>query len=232
MNFKACQVINEKFSLDANNVPYFEGVNGKVFITEGMEKGYIYAALYFYDDVAKEIAKLEKMVRKIVEECLMEAPGAKPALLVVDVSRRVALAIGNDSLDVLIKQVLSEREKNISLMPTPEETKKYDDICESIFLELTTALYDSVIQKSTKGASDISTSTLTQKYIDAMTERQKKLLAPALKMVAFLNGIKLDDFRLTDDFNVYFTKHVLKKTFDEQEKIIKEKLKKLMAENS
>ena len=223
--------MNEKFSLDENNVPYLNGPNGKVFVTEGMAKGYIYAAMYFFDAVDKEVKKLEKMVRKIIDECLMEAPATQPALLLIEVSRRVATALGNDSLDALIKQILSEKEKHISLMPTPEETKKYEDICQSIFLELTTALHDSVIIKAVKEGYT-SSSALSQKYIEVMTDRQKKLFAPALRMVAFLNGTKLEDFRMTPDFRVFFRKEILKKLFDEQEEIIKEKLKKMMAENS
>ena len=50
MNYKTCKILNDNFKLDEKyNV--FLNVKKKIEITDGLEKGYIYAAMYFYDEV-------------------------------------------------------------------------------------------------------------------------------------------------------------------------------------
>ena len=232
MNYKTCQALNKNFALNEKSIPYFVGGGEKAVVTDGMEKGYIYAALYFFDEVAKEIAKLDKMVRKVLEEVKMDAPAIEPAVLMVEASRRIKDIIGDDGLDALIKQIIGEESKHLSLLPDKIELEKYEKVCDAIFVELVTGVYQKTIVGAERQPDGTMVTALSQKYIDTMTERQKKLFSPALRMVAFLNGLRLDNFSSTPEFKITFMPEKLKKSFDEQEDIIKEKLKKLMAEHT
>lgn len=230
MNFKTCKVLNEHFLLDEEFVPYVKGKNNqKVYVTDSLEKGYIYASLFFYDEVTKEIAKLEKMIRKMYDEVMMDAVNPDPAILMLDLSRRAKDIIGNDSLDALIKKILSEHGKHMALLPDKKETDKYEKICESILTELLTSFYDATIRNATQ-EGNVRTFSLSQKYIAALTERQKKLINPALRMVGFLNDLRLDEFK-AKDYAMSFRPVKLGNPFSAQEEKIKLGLKKLMAAN-
>jgi len=232
MKFKTCQFVNDHFSLDDKFLPFFKNPKEKsIYVTDGLEKGYIYASLFFYDEVHKETAKLEKVVNKTLEEAKMDAPNIDPSIMMVEVSRRVKDIIGDSGLDCLIKQVLARETKHIALIPDEQELEKFDLIQESIFLELLTNFYNLTIKNATE-EGPYKTVSLAQKYIDGMTERQKKLFSPALRMVGFLNDIRLDDYQASEDFKVKFRPERLNKPFDAQEEAIKTSLKKLMSENS
>ena len=231
MRYKTCQVIHENFLLDDKSAPYFNGANKKIFVTDGLEKGYIYASLFFYDEVQKEITKLEKEIRSTWEAVLMDAPEIQPGPLMVEISRRVKDVIGDDSLDALIKEILAEKEKHISLVPDEKEKQKYDTIRDSILAELLASFYDITIKKAEQ-QGPFRTIKLSDKYVTAMTERQKKLFSPAVRMVGFLNNIRLEDYVANETFEISYKPERLLKPFDAQEEIIKNSLKKLIADNS
>jgi len=232
MTFKTCKVINDHFLLDENFAPYLLNRKGtKIPVEEGIEKGYIYASLYFYDEVQKEVKKLEKMIRKIHEEVLLESPNIDPAILMVEMSRRVKDSIGDDSLDALIKEVLAEKSKHISLLPDEKETEKFEKIQDSILTEIIATFYKTTIEQSTDEGA-LKTVTLTQKYIESLSVRQKKLVSPAMRMVAFLNDIKLDKFKITPEFKATFKIEKLKKPFEGEELAVKDSLKQLMAQHA
>jgi len=230
MNYRSAKIINDNFKLDEKFVPYHDGVK-KIKVEDAMAKGYVYAAMYFYDEVNKEIVKLEKMIRKTVDEVMMESPAIELPILLVEVSKRVRDIIGDDGLDLLIKNMLGERDKHLSLLPTADEKAKYEKICQSIFTELAESLFATVLGRAESGEGEYR-SALTEKYVAAMTERQKKLFSPALRMIAFVNGFKLVELKVSPEFEVVFQIEKLKKPFAEQEEIIKDNLKKLMSENS
>jgi len=231
MTFKTCQVINDNFKLDEKFVPYIVGPNNaKVVITDGLDKGYIYACLYFYDEVKKETNKLEKMIRKTYDEVTVDVAQADPAVYMLEVSNRVKEVIGNDGLDALIKQILAERGRHISLIPDKQEIDKYQKICDAILTELMTNFYETTITKAADNGG-FRTVTISQKYLDTMTERQRRLLAPAMRMVAFLNDARLDEFKISPDFTITFTPARLNNPFAPQEEKIKESLKKIMEKN-
>jgi hypothetical protein len=231
MNYKTCKVLNDKFKLDEKYNVLLNTEKKKIEVTDGLEKGYIYAAMYFYDEVDKEIKKLEKIVRQQLDMIILESPDMDVAIMLLELSRRVKASIGDDSLDALIKEVLGEYHKHIALALDPKEAEKLTLIKESILAETIDNLYQTIINKPETEKDGFKRVALTQAYKDKMTERQKKLISPAIKMVGFLNGIKIDslDFK---DFNVSFKVFAMAQPFTEKEEAIKISLKKLMGDNT
>jgi len=226
MNYKTCKILNDKFKLD-DKYNVFLNTAKKVEVTDGLEKGYIYAAMFFYDEVAKEIAKLEKIVRQELDMISLESPDMDVAIMLLELSRRVRAAIGDDSLEALIKEVLGENRKHIALALEPKEAEKLDTIKESILAETISNLYQTLIHKPETERDGFKRVALTQSYADKLTERQKKLIIPAIKMVGFLNDIKVDSLDIKD-FNATFKVFAVSTPFSAKEEGIKASLKTLM----
>ena len=230
MTYKTCKILNDRFKLDEKyNV--FLNASKKVEITDGLEKGYIYAAMYFYDEVDKEIKKLEKIVRKELEMLMFESPNMDVAIKLLELSRRVKASIGDDSLDALIKEVLGEETKHIALALEPKEAEKLDTIKESILAETIDNLFQTLLNKPDTESDGFKRVALTQAYSDKLTERQKKLMAPAVKMIGFLNDIKVDSLEIKD-FVVSFKVFALASPFAAKEEGLKKNLKRLMGDNA
>lgn len=229
MDFKGCKVLNDRFRLDQQfNVVL--ATNGSP-VTDGLAKGYVYSAMFLYDEVDKEIKKLEKVVRKQMDAVLMESPNIQVPILLLEISRRVAKQIGDDSLDALIKEVLSERQKHISLATEQKEVEKLNIIKESIFTETAANLFQTVIENSSVNIAGYNDIVLAEAYVGKMTPRQKRLLSPALKMVGFMNDRRIDELSITPDFHVVFKAYSLPQPFHEKEEGIKTYLKNLMGGN-
>jgi len=230
MNYKTCKVMNDRFRLDEKyNV--FLNTEKNIEVTDGLEKGYIYASMYFYDEVDKELRKLEKIVRKELDLLVLESPHMDVAIMLVELSRRVKAAIGDDSLDALIKETLGETRKHIALALEPKEAEKLDNIKESILKETIDNLYQTLINRPDTEKDGSKRVSLTQAYVDKMTERQKKLIAPAIKMVGFLNDVKVDAL-VIKDFAVEFKPFAVAMPFSAKEEGIKKNLKKLIGDNT
>ena len=224
MNYKTVAKMNESFVLD-EKYELFLGANNEP-VRDSLLKGYIYANLYFFDEVEKELNKLRKMIEKIREEIAMEVDiGDDPSKLLLELSVRVRNAIGDDSLDAFIKEILAETHKHIALMPDERENEKFLKVKESILLELF-ANFFKITFSSIKAGGDTPSFQLPQKYVDDMTERQKKLLAPAIRMVGFANRIRLDKLEIRPDFTVRIVPEQLSEDFDKQEESIKHNIKR------
>ena len=222
--------MNDRFRLDEKyNV--FLNTEKNIEVTDGLEKGYIYASMYFYDEVDKELRKLEKIVRKELDLLVLESPHMDVAIMLVELSRRVKAAIGDDSLDALIKETLGETRKHIALALEPKEAEKLDNIKESILKETIDNLYQTLINRPDTEKDGSKRVSLTQAYVDKMTERQKKLIAPAIKMVGFLNDVKVDAL-VIKDFAVEFKPFAVAMPFSAKEEGIKKNLKKLIGDNT
>ncbi len=63
------------------------------------------------------------------------------------------------------------------------------------------------------------------------TERQKHLIAPAMKMTGFIYQTKLDKYEITKDYYVSFVASPMRGTFDAKEKQIKDDIKNLLTES-
>jgi len=226
-------MINDHFALDASFEPFLAikspsgEITKRIPITNPLEKGYVYASLFFYDEAAREVGKLNKMVKNILDEINQIVVIEEPAKLLMELSARVRNAIGDDSLDAYIKEVLAENQRAISLLPTEEERKKLAKIKEAIFTELFDGFLDMTFRNTTE-SGDFRTFKFTTQYVDALTERQKKLVAPALKMAGFIDKLRLDDLELLPDWSVRFKPARLSEGFGQKEDEIKTGLKKLM----
>jgi len=230
MNWKTCKILNDKFKLDEKyNV--FLNTEKNIEVTDGLEKGYIYAAMFFYDEIDKEMRKLEKIIGQELDMILLESPEMDVGIMLIELSRRVKSAIGDDSLEGLIKEVLARSRKHIALSLEPKEAEKLDFIKESILTETIHNLYKTMLEKPEKDEDGYKKLALTQSYADKLTERQKRLITPALKMVGFLNGIKVDSFEIKD-FNASFKLYAVATPFAAKEEAIKKNLKKMIAEHT
>ena len=234
MTYKACKVINDNFLLDAKFEPYLmvKGEDGKeekrVPVTNPMEKGYIYACLFFYDEVDREIKKLYKMINKIIDEIRMDAHIEDASKLLMELSARVRSAIGDDSLDALIKEILSKESRAISLIPTPDELAKLEKIKDAIFTELTEN-FSAMTLRNSEQEGDKKVFKFTKEYVNSLTERQKKLISPALRLIGLVHQIRLDEFTLTQEWQVKYKPVRLIDKFSTKEEEIKNSLKKMMS---
>jgi len=234
MNYKTCKRLNDNFVLDEKFDIFLAVRNnlsgettGKVPVTDPMAKGYIYACLYFYDEVEKEVNKLRAMINRMLDEVNLEANIPEPAKKLMELSARARGAIGDDSLDAMIKEELAKEERAISLIPDAQEIEKLEKILDSIFTELFES-FSMVTLHKTKDEGPYKTFRFTDEYIAALTERQKKLLAPAIRMIGFENSVKLNDFEVRPDWSVRYIPERLSENFEAKEEEIKFNLKQMM----
>ena len=231
MTFKSCNKMNEIFKLDDKFEPFFESESGKkVSLTKPLEKGYVYASLFFYDEAMREIEKLGLMVNKIRNELAQEVHIEDPTKLFMELSSRVRSAIGDDSLDALIKEKLAGDFRVMALLPTEGELSKLMGVQDAIFKELFQNFVDMTF-KNTQDVGAVKSFRFSQDYVNALTERQKKLLSPALRMAGFINKLRLDEFEILSDWSVQYKPVPLNEGFESKEAEIKLSLKKLLEEN-
>ena len=237
MNYKTCKRLNENFVLDENfdlflakRDPATNAVTQRFAVENPMEKGYIYACLYFHDEVAKEIDKLHNMINRMLEEINMEVHIPESSKKLMELSARVRQAVGDDSLDAIIKEILAKEERAIALMPDQAELEKLDKIFESIFTELFES-FSMVTLRNTKDEAGFKIFRFTEDYIRSLSDRQKKLLAPAIRMVGFKNMIRLNDFEILPDWSVRYRPERLEEDFTQKEDEIKAAIKKMMEQH-
>jgi len=232
MTFKTAKKIENAFVLDQN----FEIVlrDSKQKLEDPMCKGYVYANLYFYDEVEKEIDKLRSMIKKIHDEITVDIGGDPNDVqkLLMELCTRVRNQIGEDSLDVLVKEMLAERCKHMCLMTDAREHEKLEKICSAIFMELVAAFFDMTIHNARDLDGGVKTFRFSKQYVEKLTPRQKKLLAPALRMVGFENQVKLNDFELAQDWTVKYKPERLPTAFARQEDTIKDQIKTFIQKHS
>jgi len=229
MNYKTCKILNDKFVLDDKYNIYL-GMKKKVQVTDGLEKGYIYAAMFFFDEVQKEIQKLGKVIRKHLDMIMLESPNIETGILLLELTRRTKGSIGDDSLDALVKEIIGETKKHISLSLEGKEIERLYALKDSILTEIIANLFENVIEKAEAGASGRRSTTLAKNYIDKLTERQKKLLSPAFKMIGFINDVRIDEFEFKDPA-ISFQLYAMSSPFSTKEEGIKKNLKKIMDDN-
>ena len=225
MTFKVANKLNENFVLDKDFNLVLDGTTQK--LEDAMCKGYVYANLFFYDEVQKEIDKLRKLVRKIHDELILELgmDPDEPSKLLMELSMRVRNVIGEDSLDAVIKEMLSEKTKHIALMIDRREEEKLIQISEAIFMELTAAFYDMTLQNTKDLENGVKTFRFSKEYVEKMTARQKRLLTPALRMIGFENQVKLNNLEIAQDWTIKYVPERIPTPFTKQEDTIKDQLK-------
>jgi hypothetical protein len=226
MTYHVADRLNTAFKLDEN----FNLVLGGHQLADPMCKGYVYANLFFYDETQKEIVKLRQLVEKIYNEVIMELglDPNDPAKLLLEVSTRVTHTIGDDGLDILVKEFLSQKSNHLSLMIDAGEKQKFETICEAIFMELTESFYKNTLEGATDAADDFKTFKFSQSYVDALNARQKSLIVPALRVIALINKKRLNNLRVSDKWAVMFMPESTESGFTQQEEQIKEQLKEFL----
>ena len=227
MTYKAAKNINANFVLNDQFEPVL-AVSGAV-IESGMDRGYVFAAMYFFDAVTHEVEKIKKMINKIIEEISMEINIQEPTQLLGELTTRVRKSIGDDSLDAYIKEILADQgtESYMALMPTKAEIDKFERVKESIFLELLDDFYKLTI-KNAKETGQFKTFRFAKEYVNTLTERQKRLVQPAMKLVGFMNGMRLDNLEVMQDWSVIFMPSRVGEKFDVMETQIKDRLKTII----
>jgi len=225
MNFSTAKKIDETFTLDKDFNVILAESNKK--LDDPMCKGYVYANLFFYDEVQKEIEKLRGMIKKLHDEVVLELGLSPddPTKLMLEISMRARLVIGDDGLDALIKEFLAEKGRHIALVPDYRERSKYDQVCEAIFIELTAGFFKMTLQSARDLEGGLKMFKLAKDYVDKMTVRQKRLFAPAIRMIGFENQVKLNSFDLSADWTIKYAPEYIPANFKKQEITIKEQIK-------
>ncbi|MCL2851246.1 MAG: hypothetical protein FWE01_02690 [Firmicutes bacterium] len=238
MTYKACRKINEYFQLDEKFDVYLavpsENEHGaftkRIPITSPIEKGYLYACLFFFDEITKELDKLRKMINKIIDEIRQDVHIEDPSKLLMELSARVRNKIGDDSLDAFVKEILAEEMRALSLMPTEKEIKKLEEIKDSILLELLNAFKEMTIDQATSH-NDVYTFTFPKDYYEDLNPRQRKILSPAIRLTNLYNQIRMEDLKFFPDRRVQYRAIHISNKFDATETQIKESLKQLMGKH-
>jgi len=223
MNFKTAQILDDNFELDKDFNIVIKGTKNK--LEDPMSKGYVYANLFFYDEVQKEIDKLRALVKKIYNEVALELNINDPIKMLLEISVRARRAIGDDGLDALIKEFLAEKQRHIALMVDTREKMRLTAICEAIFMELTVSFFNMTLQNAKDLTNNVKTFKFSKEYVEKMTLRQKALLSPAIKMIGFENQVKLNNYELAQDFTVKYIPERIPTSFKQQEDTIKDLLK-------
>ena len=201
-------------------------------IEDPMCKGYIYANLYFYDEVQKEVDKLRMMIQKIYNEVVTDINAADPPKLLLEMSTRANRAIGDDGLDAIIKEFLAGKSRHVALLVDEREKAKYRQICEAIFMELTTAFYTTTLEASIDLEDGVKMFRFSRDYVAAMTPNQRVFISPALRIVALENQVRLNKLEITQDFTVKYVPEPTQGHFSKQEETIKDQIKTFVQNNS
>jgi hypothetical protein len=226
MTYRGAQKMKTIFTIDGE---YNIKMDARV-VEDAMSKGYIYANLFFYDEVQKEINKLHQMVLKIYDDVVTElGKSADPPRLLLEMSTRANRALGTDGLDAMIKEFLAEKSPHMALVVDERERAKFQQICEAIFLELTQAFYTETLQTATDLENDVKTFKFAKEYIATLTAQQKAFIAPALRFIAFENQVKLNRLEVAQDFTVKYIPEQLQGSFTTQEETIKDAIKTFIA---
>jgi len=231
MTYKVAKGLNESLTLDAD---YTIRCGERGILEDPLCKGYVYANLFFYDEAQKEILKLRQMVEKIYDEVLMELglDPNEPEKLLLEISARATRMIGDDGLEYLIKDFLAEKSSHLSLIADERETANFAKICEAIFVELLQSFFATTMQNAVVSEDGIKSFRFSQAYINALTERQKNLVAPTLRVIGLENKIKLNQLRIGDDWTVKYIPTPTETSFVTQEEAIKDNLKDFIRRNS
>ena len=223
MNWKTASLLESTFTLDKD----FKLRVGDAELTDSMAKGYIYSNLFFHDEVMKEIEKLRALVKKIHDDVIKELAMCKndPPRLLLEISTRAHRIIGDDGLDSIIKEFLSQTRKHMSLMVDSREKHKFAQICEAIFMEITDSFYKTTLHTATDLEGGVKMFKFTPEYIQTLTDRQKTFVAPALRVVGLEHQIKLNNLQISNDFTVRYVPEPTDTNFAKQEETIRDNIK-------
>lgn len=228
MNYRSCEAINHNFIVT-------EGGDlacpiSQVVVENSLQRAYIFTNLFFYDITEREVDKLYAKIDKKRQTVIASAgvAGDDVDTLFANLSAQFKMEVGDNSLDPLIKILLSQTKKQLSLQLSKEEQKQVDTmkdaICHTEILKFKKAVLFTQDNKGKPYQVNFS-----QKYLNNLPLRAKRLLKPTIKMLAYMDGLQFATFEMDlDAGKITYTWADAHPTFDEN--ALKDAIKSLIAQ--
>ena len=226
MNYQSCYAINQGFMLTADN--QIACPAAQLLVKNSMQRAYIFTNFFFYDITEREVNKLYNKIRKTYEVVIGSSEFAPDDVdhLFPNISARFATEVGNNSLDPLIKIELAKIKPTMMLQLSKDEQRQIEQmrssICNTEINKFKKAL---IITQDNKGKPyEIS---LSEKYVNNLPERCRRILKPTIKMLAYMDGLQFETFEISPEYKITYTWSNVHPKFDEEP--IKEAIKRLIA---
>jgi Icc-related predicted phosphoesterase len=225
MNYVGCSVINDSFSLGSDGSLW--SAVGQMKVEDRVVRAYVFVNLFFYDIVENEIGKIVKKINK-QKEILLASTNIDPTAtetIYPQLSNMVKAEFKTDLLEGLVKLELAKIKPHISLEMTGAEKETMSKMKESVFytefdkFKKNLLIIDDYMDEPKEVI-------FTQDYINSLTRRAKRLLSPAIKMVALLQKMSFDEFALDSEYHLKYRWSRTKNEFNEEE--IKDKVKEII----
>ena len=228
MNYQSCAAINDSFIVTEDG--QIACTMAQMLVKNSMQRAYIFTNLFFYDITKREIEKLQTKIRKTYEVVIgsSEFNADDVDHLFPNISARFASELGNNSLDPLIKLELAKIKPTMMLQLSKTEQKQIDQmhmtICNTEINKFKKAI---LITQDNKGKPyEIA---LSEKYIANLPPRCRRFLKPTIKMLAYMDGLKFDQFEITPGYKIIYTWSNERVEFDEEP--LKDEIKTIMSGN-
>lgn len=229
MNYQSCYAINQGFTITDDGK--IACPSAETLVSNSMQRAYIFTNLFFYDITEREVNKLYNKIRKTYEVVIGSSEFAPDDVdhLFPNISARFATEVGNNSLDPLIKTELAKIKPTMMLQLSKDEQRQIEQmrasICNTEINKFKKAL---IITQDNKGKPyEIS---LSEKYVNNLPERCRRILKPTIKMLAYMDGLQFETFEISPEYRIKYTWSDVHPKFDEEP--IKETIKRLIAGHS
>lgn len=230
MNYRSCEAINHNFEITERGK--IACPQAQLIVHDSLQRAYIFTNLFFYDITEREVNKLYDKIESKRQTVIASAGLAADDVntLFANLSAQFKTEIGDNSLDPLIKILLSRTKKQLSLQLTKEEKKQVDAmkqaICHSEILKFKKAV---IFTQDNKGKP--YQVNFSEKYLTNLPARAKRILKPTIKMLAYMDGLQFDTFEFDPDAGTLtYTWADAHPTFDEP--ALKDAIKSLIAQQA
>lgn len=226
MDYRTCEAINRNFNLTEDG--QITCPVARTMVKNSMQRAYIFTNMFFYDITEREIKKLSTKIRKVYDVVIASTDFAPDDVdhLFPNISARFATELGNNSLDPLIKIELAKVKPTMMLQLSKTEHKQIDQLRVSICnTEISKFKKAIIITQNNKGKPyEIS---MSEKYINNLPERCRRLLKPTIKMLAYMDGLQFDQFEISPEYKITYTWSDVHPKFEEEP--LKDELKAIIA---
>lgn len=228
MNYRTCEAINHNFELtDDGDIAC---PVAQLMVDNSMQRAYIYANLFFYDITEREVQKLYDKIEQKRQNVIADAGVAADDVdtLFANLSAQFKMQVGDNSLDPLIKILLSQTKKQLALQPTKEDYKQIDVMKDAICHTEIQKFKKSVIFTQDNKGQPYQVD-FKEKYLNNLPPRAKKILKPTIKMLAYMDGLQFATFNLDlAAYRLIYTWADVHPTFNED--ALKQEIKSLIAQ--
>ncbi|MDR0383738.1 MAG: hypothetical protein LBH47_00220 [Christensenellaceae bacterium] len=228
MNYAGCDVINDNFMLQDDGVLVLK-FNGKV-VDDHVMRAYIFANMFFYDAVDKEIKKIIEKVNAIKDRLLLDGniDISSPEKIFAPLSLLVKGELRTSELDGFIKLELNKIKNNIALGLTENEKKQIEKIKEATFVTEFQKLKGEVILLG-GDMYEPKEIQFKDRYFELLSSRGRRLFLVTVKVLGMLSEIKFTRLKLSESYKLSFLYSQEKIDFNEDE--VKDKIKSFLSEN-